>query len=186
VRELAAVHRTTIAFGMLERGERGARYDSLVVVGPDDAVTSYRKTHLYPLERPHFSAGDRLVVVPCDGVLVGPLICFEHAFPEIASTLARRGAQLLAIASAVPVGYEHLLELRSRARAQDNQVFVVAANLTGGAFCGRSLIVDPRGDVLARAGADEEIVRARIDVAAVTAEREREPALRLRRPALYA
>src|SRR5207248_9865946 len=55
----------------------------------------------------------------------------DLAFPEIFTELALAGANLVAIPSAVPVGFEHLLALRTRARAQDNQLFVAAANLVG-------------------------------------------------------
>jgi multiple sugar transport system substrate-binding protein len=75
--------------------------------------------------------------------------------------------------------------VRTRARAQDNQVYAVGANLTGNGFCGRSLVADPRGDVVAEAGVEETVFRAVLDLAAIDREREREPALRLRQPDLY-
>jgi predicted amidohydrolase len=183
-RTLAAELRATVVLGLLER-ERDVLYDTVVVVAPGGAVTPYRKTHLYPPERAHFGAGERLVTVPTDAGEVAPMICFEHAFPEIATALALAGAEILAIPSAVPYGYEYLLTLRTRARAQDNQLFAVAANLAGDTFCGGSLIVDPRGDVLAAAGTGDEAVRATIDLEAIARERTREPALALRRPELY-
>jgi predicted amidohydrolase len=182
---LAAELGATIVVGLLER-DADALYDTAAVVAPDGAVSSYRKTHLYPPERAHFAPGDRLVTVSTGAGEVAPMICFEHAFPEIATALALAGAQILAIPSAVPYGYEYLLTLRTRARAQDNQLFAVAANLAGETFCGGSLIVDPRGEVLAAAGAGDEAARATIDLGAIEREREREPALALRRPELYA
>jgi predicted amidohydrolase len=185
IAELAAETGATIVAGLLEEDD-GALYDSVAVVDPAAAVSVYRKTHLYPPERSHFAEGDRLVTVATAAGRVGPMICFEHAFPEIATALALAGAQILAIPSAVPYGYEHLLSLRTRARAQDNQVFAVAANLGGERFCGGSMIVDPRGTVLAVAGTADEAVRATIDLDAIDREREGEPALRLRRPGLYA
>jgi predicted amidohydrolase len=183
-RELAANGGVTIIVGLLER-DGDTLYDSLAVVGPRGELARYRKTHLYPPERRHFGAGDRLMTAPTPIGRVGLMICFEHAFPDIATTLALRGATVLAIPSAVPRGYEHLLDLRTRARAQDNQVFAVAANLTGEVFCGRSLIAGPRGEVLAAAGVEETAIRATIDLRASEHERRREPALRLRRPELY-
>jgi predicted amidohydrolase len=182
--ELAAELGSTIVVGLIER-EGEALYDSVVVVEPGGRVSSYRKTHLYPPEQAHFASGDRLTTVATPAGRLGPLICFEHAFPEVATALALAGAQILVIPSAVPYGYEHLMTLRTRARAQDNQLFAVASNLAGDVFCGGSLIVDPRGDVLARAGTGEEVVRARIDLGEIEREREREPALGLRRPELY-
>lgn len=184
VRGLAEETGATIVVGMLER-EDAALYDTAVVVEPAGATTRYRKSHLYPPERTRFAAGEALVTIPTAAGRIGPMICFEHAFPEIATALALEGAQILVIPSAVPFGYEHLLRLRTRARAQDNQVFVVAANLTGGEFCGGSLIADPRGEVLVEAGADETAIRATIDLEEIVREREQEPALSLRRPELY-
>jgi predicted amidohydrolase len=182
--KLAAELGTTVVFGLLERAG-DALYDSAVVVTPAGPVHPFRKTHLYPAEADHFLAGDRLVTVDTPAGTLGPLICFEHAFPEIATTLALAGAQLLVIPSAVPVGYEHLLALRTRARAQDNQMFAVAANLAGNGFCGRSMIVGPKGEPLAEAGFAEQALRCEVDLAEIERERAGEPSLSLRQPKLY-
>jgi predicted amidohydrolase len=184
VSELATQTGATLVFGMLER-DGDVLYDTVVAVSPDGHLVPYRKSHLYPTESELFAAGTELVVAPTPAGRLGMMICFEHAFPDVATALALRGAQILVIPSAVPVGYEHLLTLRTRARAQDNQVFAVGCNLAGEGFCGRSLVADPRGDVLAEAGAEETVLRAVLDLAAIEREREREPALRLRQPDLY-
>jgi len=184
VSELATETGATLVFGMLER-DGDVLYDTAVVAAPGGELVPYRKSHLYPTESELFAAGTELVVAPTPAGRLGMMICFEHAFPDVATTLALRGAQILVIPSAVPVGYEHLLTLRTRARAQDNQVFAVGCNLTGDGFCGRSLVADPRGDVVAEAGVEETVLRAVLDLAAIDREREREPALRLRRPDLY-
>lgn len=184
--DLAREVDATLVVGFLEADGHGSIYDStLITSGPTTSVV-YRKTHLYPPEIGPFMSGDVLTTVPIPGdVSIGPMICFEHAFPEIATTLALAGAQILVIPSAVPVGYEHVLELRTRARAQDNQVFTIASNLTGGEFCGRSMIVDPRGCVIAEAGGHEATIAADLDLDAIDVERSNEPALSLRRPQLY-
>jgi predicted amidohydrolase len=184
VAELAAQTGATLVLGLLER-EGEVLYDTVLAVSPDGQVIPYRKSHLYPTESALFGAGTELVVAPTPAGRLGMMICFEHAFPEVATTLALRGAQVLVIPSAVPIGYEHLLTLRTRARAQDNQVFAVGCNLAGNGFCGRSLVADPRGEVLAEAGAEETVLRAVLDLAAIDRERAREPALRLRQPDLY-
>ena len=175
---------TTLVAGFLER-EGSLLYDSVVTATPGGNVAVYRKTHLYPAELADFASGDALQTVPTPAGVLGPLLCFEHAFPEIATTLALAGAQMLVIPSAVPIGFEHLLTLRTRARAQDNQVFAIACNMTGHGFCGGSLVADPRGDVLASAGIEETVLFARLDLDAVQQERKQEPALRMRRPDLY-
>ena len=176
---------------ILER-DGDAIYDASVVIDRDgDFLARYRKTHLYPAEMPFFDAGDELVVASLDtGMRIGLAICFEHAFPEIFTSLALAGASLIVISSAVPVGFEYLLDLRTRARAQDNQVFVASANLVGfdgqTRWCGRSAIVDPRGQIIAEAdGIDEATIIAELDMAIVASERHQEQALAHRRPALY-
>ena len=138
---------------------------------------------------------DRATRISADATLdgglgVGMAICFEHAFPEIFTTLALRGASLILIPSAVPRGYEYLLELRTRARAQDNQLFVAAANLVGfdgqTHWCGGSAIVDPRGALIAHAGdAGEAEIVATLDLDLLERERDQEPSLVHRRPELY-
>ena len=184
LRGAAARTRSTLMVGFLERdGDR--LFDSLRAVTPTGDVSVYRKSHLYPPELVVFAAGEALGVIETPAGVLGPLICFEHAFPEVATTLALAGARILVIPSAVPFGYEHLLQLRTRARAQDNQIFAIACNMAGHGFCGRSLVADPRGEVLASAGEEATVLVVELDMAAVAAERSREPSLRMRMPALY-
>lgn len=184
-RDLAAQRDATVVLGLLERASDDHVYDTVALAQPDGTLDRYRKSHLYPPEEAWFTAGNETVTVASPAGHLGVLICFEHAFPELATTLALQGTEILVIPSAVPRGYEYLMRLRTRARAQDNQIFAVAANLTGGRFAGRSLIADPRGQVVAEAGTDEQALVAKLDLDAIAAERTREPSLRMRRPELY-
>lgn len=176
---------TTLVVGFLEKDCCGLLYDSVATITPNHDIAVYRKTHLYPAELASFAAGSNLRTIATPAGVLGPMLCFEHAFPEIATTLALSGAQVLVIPSALPVGFEYLLRLRTRARAQDNQLFAVGCNLTGHGFCGESLICGPRGDLLANAESEEGVLRARLDLDLVQLERTQEPALRMRRPELY-
>lgn len=191
--ELARRLDVGLVAGVLERDAHVPEvlYDTAVLVSRSGELAgSYRKSHLYPTEHRWFRPGNRLQVFDLDGVRVGIAICFEHAFPQIASTLARRGAQLILNPSAVPVGFEYLQELRIRARAQDNQIFAAAVNRVGSegpvVYSGGSLVAGPRGDVLARASSSElGVVSAELDLARIRSERLQEPALRALRPELY-
>ncbi|MEJ2287446.1 MAG: carbon-nitrogen hydrolase family protein [Deinococcales bacterium] len=191
--ELARRFGLGLVAGVLERDPHVPEvlYDTAVVVSRSGALVGrYRKSHLFPTEHRFFRAGNDLPVFDLDGVRVGVAICFELAFPEIFSTLARRGAQLVLNPSAVPVGYAYLQDLRSRARAQDNQIYVAAVNHVGeqgtSTFCGASQIADPRGDVLARAAdAEGGVVTAELDLDRIRSERLQEPVFRARRPELY-
>jgi predicted amidohydrolase len=155
LRELAAQLDLAILAGLAERDSRaaGLLYDSVVLIDRRGQVRGrYRKSHLYPAEHRFFRPGDALPVFELDGLQVGLAICFEAAFPPLFSTLALAGAQVIFNPSAVPVGYGHLQDVRTRARAQDNQCFVVAVNHVGAEgdviYCGRSQVADPRGEVL--------------------------------------
>ena len=100
-----------IVAGVTERDPdvEGLLYDTTVLVDRNgELVGRYRKSHLYPTEHGFFRPGDELPVFELEGLRVGIAICFEHAFPQIFTTLARRGAALVVNPSAVPVGFGHL------------------------------------------------------------------------------
>jgi predicted amidohydrolase len=167
-------------------------YDTAIVIDSDGRYAgAYRKTHLHPTEDSHFTPGDRLAVVELrSGLRIGLAICFELGFPELFAELALSGAHVIAVPSAVPDGFGYLLDLRMRARAQDNQVFVLAANLAGDdgftRWCGGSAIVDPRGEPLALAPTDHDAqLAAELELDTIAAERRQEPLLVHRRPELY-
>jgi predicted amidohydrolase len=189
----AASHSGVAVCGGLLETDGRLVYDTVVVFDQyGNLAARYRKTHLHPTELSTFEPGNELSVVPIGPNLrLGIAICFEHAFPEIFTELALAGANLIAIPSAVPDGYAYLIELRTRARAQDNQVFVAAANLAGDdgetLWCGRSAIVDPRGELLAFAPSPVEVrLLAELDLGVVDQERRQEPLFGHRRPELYA
>jgi predicted amidohydrolase len=182
-----------IAAGLVEAvpGATGLLYDTVLLVDRQGKIVgSYRKSHLYPAEHRFFRAGDDLPVFELDGLRIGVATCFEAAFPPIFNTLAMHGAQVILNPSAVPAGFAYLQDLRTRARAQDNQLFVVAANHVGDEggviYCGRSQVANPRGEVIAMAsdGKPETIV-ADLDLALIRDQRLQEPVLRGFRPALY-
>jgi len=174
-----------------DSGQDGVLYDTTFIIDREGNLRDrYRKTHLYPDEHRYFRSGSEIPVTDLGFSRVGTATCFDHAFPEIFSTLAVKGAQVIFVPSAVPAGYEYLLNLRTRARAQDNQVWVAAVNRTGREgetqYCGLSKVVNPRGDVVMEASVDkEEILECEIDLDLINRERKQEPVLRSRRPDLY-
>jgi predicted amidohydrolase len=130
-------------------------------------VATYRKIHLYDVDIPgrvsyresaHVAAGDTAVVADVDGAPVGLSICYDLRFPELYRHLAADlGAQVLVVSAAfmLHTGRDHW-EVLLRARAIENQCFVVAAGQIGdhepGRTCfGRSMVIDPWGTVLAQA-----------------------------------
>lgn len=176
---------------IVERGEGGSLHDTTFVIDQTgELMGKYRKSHLYPAEYPYFDPGNELPAFGLARVRIGVAICFEHAFPQVFTKLALLGAKIVFIPSAVPAGYEYLLNLRTRARAQDNQLFVVAVNRVGREgdveYCGLSKVVNPRGEIVAEASSDrEELLTAELDLGMIEMEREQEPVLKCLRPELY-
>lgn len=191
--EIAREHNLGIVAGIVEQVPHiaGLVYDTAVLINRHgEVIGRYRKSHLYPAEHGYFRAGDDLPVFDLDGLRVGVAICFEAAFPPIFSTLALRGAQLILNPSAVPVKFEHLQDLRTRARAQDNQCFVAATNRVGPerdvTYCGRSQVADPRGDIVVLAPDDQEgVFTAELDLNLIHNQRLQEPIFRGFKPQLY-
>lgn len=169
----------------------GILYNTAFVIDKDGRlVGKYRKFYLYPPEHCYFRPGSELPIFDLGITKVGIAICYDHAFPELFRVLALKGAEIVFIPSAVPQGYEYLLNLRTRARAQDNQFFVAAINRVGQEgqvkYCGLSKIINPRGEVIAEASLDkEEIVYCKVDINQILQERKQEPILRSLRSEIY-
>ena len=125
------------------------------------------------------------------GAMVGLTICYDLRFPELYRILALRGARVITVPSAFTerTGRDHW-EVLIRARAIEDQVFIVAAGQIGFApphyrSYGRSMIVDPWGVVLAQAADTECFVSADLDFAIQNEIRDSLPSLRHRRPEAY-
>jgi predicted amidohydrolase len=155
-------------------------------------VARYRKLHLFDVELPGRvsvresdarAPGDEVVTAPTELGHLGLSICYDLRFPELYRRLVRAGAEILLVPSAFtfPTGAAHW-ETLCRARAIENQCYLIAPDQTGqsphgfGDF-GESLIVDPWGRVLARAGDGEGIAIAEIDLAYLARVRRELPCL---------
>jgi predicted amidohydrolase len=188
--ELAAVaaeHNTSVVAGMFETSEDPARpFNTLLLRGA--ATASYRKIHLYDSfgykESDSLHAGPLTpVVVEVGGFRVGLMTCYDLRFPELARLLVEHGAEVLVVPAAWVAGprkVEHWRTL-ARARAIENTVFVVAAGQPGPRYTGHSMVVDPRGDVLAEAGEGAKVLRATLDRSVLDEARSTNPSLANRR-----
>jgi predicted amidohydrolase len=157
------------ASGMLER-EGDTLYNAAVLVGPDGLIGRYRKSHLPYLGVDRFVArGDEVCVLDTDLGRVGLEICYDIRFPELTRAIALGGAELIAHPTNWPVAGRFNAEVLTRARSQENRVFLLSANRVGterwATFCGWSQICDVNGDRLAEAGeTGEALLLAEIDL----------------------
>jgi predicted amidohydrolase len=152
----------------------------------------YRKTHLYDAfaykeSSTTLPSTNPFTVVETEFGKIGLLICYELRFPEISRQLALQRADVLFLPAAWVSGpfKEDHWETLIRARAIENTVFVCASDQTGNIYCGRSMVVDPMGAVLASAGEEESLITADIDLSRVQRVRDKLPCLVHRRPELY-
>jgi deaminated glutathione amidase len=173
---------TSVMFG--PDGERRATYRKIHMFDVDVGDVSYRESEIE-------QAGDRIELGDADEAKVGLTVCYDLRFPELYRILAVRGARVITVPSAFTerTGRDHW-EVLIRARAIENQVFMVAAGQIGDApphyrSYGRSMIVDPWGVVLAQAPDTECFVAADLDFGSQDRIRERLPSLRHRRPEAY-
>ena len=182
------------AGSLLEAASGEARpFNTSCLFAPDgELIGRYRKVHLFDVDLPGRvtvsesetrAPGKDVVVVPTRVGTLGLSVCYDLRFPELYRRLARGGAEILLVPSAFtfPTGAAHW-EVLCRARAIENQCYVLAADQTGTSpngvpDYGDSCIIDPWGRVLARAGDGDRVVTATIDLEYLARVRREMPCL---------
>ena len=187
-----------LAGSVYERAPGSKRsYNSSALIGPDGKIKAvYRKLHLFDVslgnkkmsESRSCLKGKEPVLASVSGIRTGFSICYDLRFPELYRRYSGMGARILCVPSSFTraTGMAHW-EVLLRARAIENQSFVIAPNqfgigLGGAPTYGRSMIIDPWGGILASASLDrEEIIYADLDLVRLERMRMEFPALRHRR-----
>jgi deaminated glutathione amidase len=209
VGQAAARHGLFVVAGSVWENNPSARqaFNTSVLLGPDGTrLALYRKLHMFDVEvgghvyreSDECLAGEGVVAVALPGseaqdeVVLGLSICYDLRFPELYRALLDLGSRLVAVPAAftLATGKDHW-EVLLRARAIENQVFVVAANQVGRhepgtESYGRSMIVDPWGVILAQVADGTGVAVADLDLARLTRVRRFLPALDHRTPVAYA
>jgi len=188
IEKLAAKYNVYVIFGMVERGDGDAVYNTAVVVGPTGFMGTYRKVHIFTMET-WASNGREYPVFETRYGSIAVGICWElYCFPEVARIYAVRGARLMINLTAAP-GFGNVKDTRDfmiaqlRARAQENGMFIISADLVGiegeVPFAGYSVILGPeKGLMMSKiyagpaSGTEEEILTATLDLSIL---RERPP-----------
>ncbi len=189
-----------VAGSVVEKKEDGKFANTSVLLGPDgESKAIYRKIHMFDVEVggvPYREsdledAGDEIVVADVAGVSLGMSVCYDLRYPELYRILALKGAKVVCIPSAFTehTGKDHW-ETLIRARAIENQTFIVAADQIGPcppkhASYGHSMIVDPWGVVLAQTADSETYIVADLDLESQVEIRKNLPSLENRRPKAY-
>ncbi|MGW7279322.1 carbon-nitrogen family hydrolase [Streptomyces sp. NPDC054844] len=169
-----------------ERGSDGQLYNTSLVFSPSgDLAASYRKIHRFGFDKGEavlMGAGREPVTVRLPDTTLGVATCYDLRFPELFRSLVDAGAETLVVPAGWPERRRSHWTLLAQARAVENQAFVLACGTAGTHAgvpqAGHSIVVDPWGEVLAEAGADEEVLTVEFDPAKVARTREQFPALK--------
>jgi len=147
----------TILAGMAEKDKQGNIFATHVAALPDGSVFTYRKIHVSPAERNFFSKGSKIEICRTKGLNFGIQLCYDAHFPELSTSMAVKGSDIIFIPHASPRGtprekfnswMRHL-----RARAFDNGIFIAACNQTGKngrglSFPGVAVVIGPDGNII--------------------------------------
>nr|WP_202486395.1 carbon-nitrogen family hydrolase [Streptomyces sp. SID4985] len=169
-----------------ERDPDGTLYNTSLVFSPSgDLAAAYRKIHRFGFDQGEavlMGAGSDLVTVRLPDTTLGLGTCYDLRFPELFRSLTAAGAETLVLPAGWPERRRAHWTLLAQARAVENQAFVLACGTAGTHAgvpqAGHSIVVDPWGEVLAEAGADEEVLTVEFDPAKVAETREQFPALK--------
>lgn len=186
----------TLVVPWFERAAPGEYYNSAAVLGPDGGLLGcYRKVHTAwsgtAAEKFYVRPGHGFPVIDTPVGRIGLLICYDRDFPEAARTLGLRGAEFLCLPTASSQRIGPLWERILSVRAYENQIFVVAAAMTGPArpghegFNGRSTVIDPFGEALGTLDREPGVLVVDADLTAIERARTTRFLYRDRRPELY-
>src|SRR5207237_6377625 len=133
-------------------------------------------------ESANYAAGEQILVVPWRGLSLAPFVCYDLRFPELFRAAVRCGANLITVIANWPVArIQHWVTLL-QARAIENQSYVAGVNRCGTdprfTYNGQSLIVNPAGEIMARAGDSECVISGEVDLKEVNAYRAQLPFLK--------
>ncbi|CAL1593323.1 unnamed protein product [Knipowitschia caucasica] len=199
--EMARENKVYLVGGSIPEEDGGKLYNSCAVFDPEgNMILKHRKIHLFDISVPgkiHFqesetlSPGCSLSVFKTPFCKVGVGICYDMRFAELAQLYGRKGCQLLVYPGAfnMTTGPAHW-ELLQRARAVDNQVYVATASpardeTSAYVAWGHSTVVNPWGEVVSKAGPEEAVIYADIDLQYLADIRQQIPLTVQRRHDLY-
>ena len=167
-------------------------YNTAYVLDCDGSIAgTYQKVHLFSptAENRYFMPGRKAVVLKTTFGLIGLMICYDLRFPELCRSLVLGGAKIVAVMAQWPAARVGHWDVLLKARAIENQVFVLGANRCGKdgdlAYAGHSRIITPYGEVIARAGKRPATLLADIDLRVVEKTRKHIPCLEERVPDVY-
>ncbi len=165
--EIAQAYGSFVLGGMVSQTPAGRGRNEAVAFGPDGLrIARYAKLHpfSYAKETDYFDSGDEIVTFPCGDFTVAPFVCYDLRFPEVFRAAVRQGATLFPVIANWPQARAAHWPALLRARAIENQAYVVGVNRCGNdpnvGYAGDSILFDPKGECLAEAGSEACVILA--------------------------
>lgn len=188
VRRIAAETRCTVVAGVVRRSPSGRGHNVAYCVGPNGhPVADFAKVHPFRFagEHDYYDGGGDVKTFAWEGLTVCPIVCYDLRFPELFRLGVDRGANLFVVIANWPTPRVDHWSLLLRARAIENQAFVVGVNRVGDdpfvRYPGRSAVIDFLGRTLVEMGPRSGVATAQLDQDGLSAYRAKFPALADRR-----
>lgn len=192
LRRLARKHNIAILGSFREQYHPLPRNTALVIDSQGDMIGVYAKCHLFSPgnEDQHYLPGEDTALFSLGDVCLGIAICYDLRFSPLFRVYARQGADGVIVSSAWPASRARAWELLIRARALEERLYIIGVNTTGitpvDTYCGDSIIAGPDGEIIARAGGEEELICATLDPSVIRLARASPPHVEAdRRDGLY-
>ncbi|WP_227937975.1 carbon-nitrogen family hydrolase [Alkalihalobacillus deserti] len=194
LKNLAKTFNVNLVAGSFAIEEEGSMYNRSIIVNREGSIVhTYDKMHLVPMldEHLYLKGGENTGrVFELDGKKMGVIICYDLRFPELIRSLALQGAEVVFVVAEWPEARASHWEILQQARAIEDQVYIVSCNRVGTydgvLFAGRSMVVNPWGEMVFKASqTEEETIRVTLDLKEVHRIRKEVPVFSSRVPKLY-
>ncbi|MBF8982024.1 carbon-nitrogen family hydrolase [Lutibacter sp. B2] len=192
MRDLCVKHNVNIIAGSIADKHGEDIYNRAYVIDRKGNIKAYYdKVHLvrHAKENTYMKRGENATVFEIDGVKCGIVLCYDFRFPELVRTMALQGAKILFVPAQWFETRLNHWEVLACARALENQMYVVGVNRIGkeykATFPGKSLVVDPWGNIVKQANGDETVMTVDIDLGLVERVRKKITCFLDRSPEVY-
>jgi omega-amidase len=191
LQEYAKEYRIGIIGSIREKHDPLPKNTAVVINREGKTLAKYAKVHLFSMGREHegSSPGTDLGIFSFNSLTCGIAICYDLRFPELFRIYAQKGVHAIFVPSAWPQSRIRHWELFIRARAAENQMYVLGVNTTGTTpvdqYSGASMTADPHGNIISRANEAEQLLFSDIDPLEVEEMRNSFPVEKDRKDKLY-
>jgi len=192
LRDAAKRYKIIIISGSMPVKEKSAVYNaSYLISKKGEIIGNYKKIHTFsPMcEDKHIKGGCKISVFKVGKLKIGLMICYDIRFPELARNLVLKGANILFVPAQFPNPRSEHWNILLKARAIENQLYVVGTNRVGDdetrSYFGNSMVVNPWGETVVKAGQEPDLIYADIDLNEVKTVRKLIPCFKDRRVDVY-